>query len=94
MNKHVFQCRNMGAIASGSKMSLAFQFAITNTGKSFKTGATGATNNYVVQKVTSLACELSIDTYKSAGTSSTNWYLSTLTMSVDGNGESSRSGRW
>lgn len=95
-NKHRFVCRNIGkdGLSSGAKLSLAFQFAITNVDKAYTGGAAAGTNNYVVQKAKTMACELSINTYKSSTVSDVNWYTSTLTMQVDGDSEASQSGRW
>lgn len=36
---HRFQCRNMGALAKPT-LQLAFQFTISNLGKTFQTGTT------------------------------------------------------
>merc|ERR1712151_1496315 len=64
-NHHRFQCTNMGALAKSAKMSLAFQFAITNEGKKFTTGtADTAGKGYVVQYAKALSCNLKINTYK------------------------------
>jgi len=95
-NKHRFVCKNIGkdGLSSGAKLALAFQFAITNEGKAYTGGAAAGTNNYVVQKAKTMACALSINTYKDSSTSDVNWYESTLTMQVDGDNEPSQSGRW
>jgi len=68
--EHRFHCRDVGALAKSASLQLAFQFTISNIGKSISLGtASDATKNTVQLKAKTLACELKIYTYTSAGSS-------------------------
>jgi hypothetical protein len=85
----------MGALAKSAVLQLAFQFTISNSGKTYTKGNAGvATANRVVAKVVDLSCELKISTYKSNSVSDNLWYQSKWTGKVDGQGQSSKSGDW
>lgn len=83
---HKFQCRNMGKLAKSASLQLAFQFSITNSGKTFTWGNHDvADTNFVKSTAKTLSCELKINTYASESTSTVNWYQATWTAAVDGN---------
>lgn len=89
---HRFQCRDIGALATGASLQLAFQYSITNEGKALQLGAVDTTTNNIVAIVAkTLSCELKINTYSAAKTSGTNWYQATYTTKVDGDSISTTS---
>jgi len=92
---HRFQCRDMGTLAKSSALQLSFQFALTNAGKTYTQGtAADATKQIVITKANTLTCELKIFTYTSAKSSAVNWYQSAWTTNIDGNTQTSASGKW
>lgn len=94
--EHRFQCRNMEKLAKDSTHQLAFQYTISNTGKSLPLGdpTNDATKNIVNTVSKTLSCELKINTYTSATSSAVLWYQSKFTAQVDGNTRTSKSGQW
>jgi hypothetical protein len=92
--KHRFQCRDIGALAKDAVVKLAFQYSLSNTQKAYTAGAWSGTNNYVVQKATTLDCEVKINTYTSATSSAVNWYQSKGSWKIDGHSQASRNGRF
>jgi hypothetical protein len=94
--EHLFRCLNTGKLAKSANLQLAFQFHITNAGKTFPLGdaTTTPTNNRVNLKALTLSCELKINTWGSATTSTVLWYQSKFTTQIDGNTQASKSGHW
>jgi hypothetical protein len=83
--KHRFQCRNMGALAKSAVLQLAFQFSLSNTGKTYTNGAANAPDKQIVKQVAKkLTCELKINTWASATTSTVNWYQAKFEVPIDG----------
>jgi hypothetical protein len=92
---HRFQCRDMGELAASSNLQLAFQYHLTNAGKTYKQGAHDAADTQIVNQIAkTLSCELKINTYTSSTSSAVNWYTATFTTNVDGNAQTSKSGKW
>lgn len=56
---HKFRCRDIGALASGANLQLAFQFSLSNVGKLMPMGAAGTAANGIVGLIAkSLSCQL------------------------------------
>ena len=95
--QHRFRCSNMGKLTKGSNLQLAFQYTISNQGKTFPKGLkSDATKNRVNAVALTLSCELKVNTYSTATTSAdaNNWYQSKFSTPVDGNGQSSNFGHF
>lgn len=93
--QHRFRCSNIGELKKSANLQLAFQYTISNTGKTFVDGDHNtATNNIVGLVAKTLSCELKINTYTTAKTSgdANNWYTSKFTTKVDGDGQTSNFG--
>lgn len=70
----------MGKLAKSSNLQLAFQYTLTNVGKSYTKGDLSvATNNQVKLVAKTLTCELKISTWATATTSTNLWYQSKFT---------------
>jgi hypothetical protein len=93
---HRFQCLNTGKLAKSANLQLAFQFHITNSGKTLPMGdsTSDATKGRVNLIALTLSCELKVSTWASATTSTVLWYQSKFTTQVDGNTQASKSGHW
>lgn len=92
---HIFECRDMGKLAASSNLQLAFQYHLTNAGKTYKQGGKDAADTQIVVQIAkTLSCKLEINTYTGATSSAVNWYTSTFTTNVDGNAQTSKSGQW
>lgn len=93
--EHRFLCRNVGALAKSASLQLAFQYHISNIGKTLSLGAASdATKNTVQLIAKTLTCELKIYTYTSATSSAVLWYQSKFTGNIDGNTQSNANGKW
>jgi len=93
---HVFQCRDIGALAKSANLQLAFQYSISNTGKAYAQGNANVATAQIVQLVAkTLSCELKINTQGATDkVSDVNWYQATFTTNIDGNTQTSKSGQW
>ena len=80
-NVHRFLCKNVGELASGSKLSLSFQFVISNIGKDML-------NGYVSPLVDTMTCQLKANTFTISTSSETLWYEKIVTVNVDGGSQS------
>lgn len=80
-NVHRFLCKDVGALATGTSLSLAFQYVVTNLGKDMADG-------FLVPLVDSMTCVMNVvvqDSTTLAATASAKvWYTSTNTIQVDG----------
>jgi hypothetical protein len=73
----------MGKVTKDATAYLAFQFAIDNVGKIMEIAA--SKNGWVVPKVTTMSCKLSVGTWSSDTASATVWYAPTAkSVNVDG----------
>jgi hypothetical protein len=93
--QHKFQCRDIGALAKSANLQLAFQYSISNVGKTCTLGAEGTTTNNLVKTIAKkLECTLSIGTYSADKLSATNWYTAKFETKIDGDGQTSNFGAW
>jgi hypothetical protein len=92
VGQHNFKCTNIGAISSGTKLGMSFQFAMNNQAKVI-TFAALATNS-VQWAVTSLTCTLKVNTWSSDTSSAVEWVSQAFTTKVDGNGQTSKFGEF
>jgi len=79
-NVHRFLCKDVGAIATGTTLTLAFQYVVTNLGKDM-------TNGYLDPLVDTMTCTMNVNVQGStsyASASAKVWYTSTNTIQVDG----------
>jgi len=92
VGQHNFKCTNIGAISSGTKLGMSFQFAINNQAKSITLGA--AATNSVQWAVTTLTCTLKVNTWSSDTSSAVEWVSQAFTTKVDGSGQTSKFGEF
>jgi hypothetical protein len=93
--QHKFQCRDIGALAKSANLQLAFQYSISNIGKTCVLGDENTAENNLVKTIAKkLECTLSIGTYSAAKTSGTNWYTAKFETRIDGDGQTSKFGQW
>lgn len=93
--QHKFQCRDIGALAKSANLQLAFQYSISNIGKTCVLGDENTAENNLVKTIAKkLECTLSIGTYSAAKTSGTNWYTAKFETKIDGDGQTSKFGQW
>jgi hypothetical protein len=84
-NVHRFLCKDVGALATGTSLTLAFQFVVTNLGKDMADG-------YLAPLVDSMTCVMNVNVQDSTSLAATAsakvWYTSTNTIQMDGGASS------
>jgi hypothetical protein len=84
-NVHRFLCKDVGALATGTSLTLAFQYVVTNLGKDMLDG-------YLAPMVDSMTCVMNVNVQDSTSLAATAsakvWYTSTNTIQVDGGASS------
>jgi len=90
---HRILCSNTGKLASGGKVEAAFQFYLTNIGKTYTAGTANDETKGTVQTIAkTLTCKLTISTFGTSTASNVPWYESSLILNIDGNTESNKNG--
>lgn len=54
-NVHRFLCKDVGAVATGTSLTLSFQYVVSNMGKDMKDG-------YLLPLVDTMTCVMSVNT--------------------------------
>jgi enamine deaminase RidA (YjgF/YER057c/UK114 family) len=92
VGQHRFSCVNIGAIATGTKLGLAFQFSLNNAAKSIDISDVAL--NSVQTAVTTLTCTLKVNTWTTDSSSTVEWVSQAYTTKVDGSGQTSKFGEY
>jgi len=92
VGQHNFKCTNIGAITSGTKLGMSFQFAINNQAKTID--MSNVNTNSVQWVVTQMTCTLKVNTWSSDSSSAGEWVSQAYSTRIDGNGQTSKFGEW
>jgi hypothetical protein len=92
VGQHNFVCTDIGAISSGTKLGMSFQFAINNQAKTI--AMDNVATNSVQWAVTQMTCTLKVNTWSSDTSSAVEWVSQAYTTKIDGNGQTSKFGEY
>jgi hypothetical protein len=92
VGQHNFKCTNIGAITSGTKLGMSFQFAINNQAKTIAMG--NVATNSVQWVITQMTCTLKVNTWSSDTSSAVEWVSQAYSTKIDGNGQTSKFGEF
>lgn len=92
VGQHNFKCTNIGAITSGTKLGMSFQFAINNQAKTI--AMDNVATNSVQWVITQMTCTLKVNTWSSDSSSAVEWVSQAYTTKIDGSGQTSKFGEF